>query len=228
MGTTLGDDECLQYHGGKRRKLSLMHEKYLHARRFVVGCAVVVGMLAGSSPSSAGAATVKACTLRSTTTPFVPWGDSNRYFVAPSGTFEYGVGSWTATGWAWTVSENEPWRVNGASDMMSMQLLAGSSVTSRGFCVGADEDSIRLFVRRPGITGAKLVVHVIATGVGGGLTTQYSMSGDSYGWTPTPRIKMPDLRDINGQQTITIVIAPAGTAAGWLVDDVMVDPWRAK
>lgn len=204
-----------------------MYEKN-HGRRFVVRWALVVGMVMGASPSSVVAATVKACSLRTTTTPFLPWGDTNRYFVAPSGTFEYGVGSWTATGWAWTVSENEPWRINGTSDRWSAQLLTGSALRSRAFCVGADEDSIRLFVRRPGVAGAKLVIRVIATGVNGELTTQYPVPGDSYGWTLTPRITMPDLRDINGQQTVTIAIAPAGTAAGWLVDDVMVDPWRAK
>jgi hypothetical protein len=61
------------------------------------------------------------------------------------------------------------------------------------------------------------------TGVG-----TYTMSGDSFGWGPSPRINMPNVRDANGQQTVTIELKPVNVGAVWLVDDVMVDPWRLK
>lgn len=194
-----------------------------------MAAAVVAAATSGvSSASNAITYEVKACTARSLSQPFTPWGDTNSYFLAPSGTFEYGVGSWTVAGSAWPVAENEPWRVNGASHATSMQLLPNSSIRSRSFCVGYDEDSIRFFVRRPGVWGSALTIRVIVTNPNGSAENTYSMSGASFGWSPSPRIVMPNVRDANGQQTVTIEIMPDDTGAVWMVDDVMVDPWRAK
>ncbi len=199
-------------------------------RRLAVSAAVVIGVLTvGTATISNAAGTlVKACGARLMSQPFVPWGDANNYFVAPSGTFEYGTSSWTVSGSAWTVAENEPWRVNGVTDYSSMQLLPASSVRSRSFCVGTDEDSIRLFVRRPGVAGSALSIRVTSSNPIGTATNTYTLAGDAPGWAPSPRIGIPNLLDVNGQQTVTIEIAPVNNPAVWLIDDVMVDPWSAK
>ncbi len=184
-------------------------------------------MIAGATSAQAQT-TVKACATRSVTQAFKQWADLNSYFVAPSGTFEFGIGSWVATGWAWTVAENEPWRVNGSTGSTSAQLMAGGSIRSRSFCVGADEDSVRLFVKRPGIAGSALSVRLSVTSPQGSAVANYKIAGDSAGWTPSARFAFPDVRDANGEQTVTIELAPVDASAVWLVDDVMVDPWRAK
>ncbi len=205
-----------------------MNTRGSRPRRWVVAAAVVAIVAGGASVSNAATYEVKPCATRAVTKPFVPWGDTNNYFIAPSGTFEYGAGTWTVAGSAWTVAENEPWRVNGASDWSSMQLLPGSSIRSRSFCVGYDEDSIRLFIRKPGVPGSAITIQVTVTNPNGSGVATYTMSGESFGWGPSPRINMPNVRDANGQQTVTIEIMPANNPAVWLVDDVMVDPWRLK
>jgi hypothetical protein len=198
-------------------------------RRWLMAAAVVSAIIVGAgSASNAAKYEVKACTTRALSKPFSPWGDTNSYFLAPSGSFEYGLGTWTVAGSAWTVAENEPWRVNGANDWASMQLLPGSTIRSRSFCVGYDEDSIRLFLRKPGVPGSALTIRVIVTNPNGTGINTYTVSGENFGWGPSPRIMMPNVRDANGQQTVTIEILPANNPAVWLVDDVMVDPWRLK
>ena len=215
MNTTQGEQE-MDTGGGR-------------SRRWLMAAAIVCTVTAGSASTSGAATyTVKACALRTVTRPFAQWGDTNSYFVAPSGTFEYGIGTWTIAGSAWTVAENEPWRTNGATDSASMQLLPGSSIRSRSFCVGYDEDSIRLFIRQPGVPGSAITIRVTVTNPNGLGVNTYTMSGEEFGWTPSPRITMPNVRDANGQQTVTIEIAPANNPAVWMVDDVMVDPWKAK
>ena len=198
-------------------------------RRWLIAAAIVCAVTAGAASTSGAAPyTVKACAVRSVSKPFAPWGDTNSYFLAPSGAFEYGAGTWTVAGSAWTVAENEPWRVNGANDSASMQLLPDSSIRSRSFCVGYDEDSIRLFVRQPGVPGSALTIRVSVTNPNGTGENTYTMSGENFGWYPSPRITMPNVRDANGQQVVTIEIAPANNPAVWMVDDVLVDPWRLK
>ena len=44
----------------------------------------------------------------------------------------------------------------------------------------------------------------------------------------SPVIDLPNLRDGDGRQWITIWIQPTDARGAWQVDDVMIDPWIAR
>lgn len=198
---------------------------------------VIVAGLAGASvlsgviyaPTALAQTTPKACGVRTTSRPFAAWGDTNDYFLAPSGNFEHGFGTFRAANSAWVVAENEPWRINGNNDWASAEVGPDGWLGSREFCVASNEDAVRFFFRSPGVPGSGLMVKLTARNPSGPTAVNtYVVDGWAWGWTLSPRINFPNLRDQNGQQYITIEFFPVNNPAWWRVDDVMVDPLRQK
>jgi hypothetical protein len=188
----------------------------------VVGTFVAAGTL-GGAPASAGTG----CETRAVLKAFAAWGDDNRYFRVPGGGFESGTSdAWSFAGGAGTTSGNEPWKVVSSADGRSARIPAGGSATSRTFCVASAEDALRWFVRRPGVRGAALHIHVRVTSGVNVATNDYDVDGSRSGWTPTERLLLPDIRDASGRQQVSVTFTARGTGATWLVDDVMLDPWR--
>src|SRR3954466_5766872 len=84
---------------------------------------------------------------------FAPWGDWATYYYAPNGGFENGAASWSLSGDARVVTQqNEPWYLAGLGSH-ALQLSQGASA-STNVCYGLTYPGIRLF----------------ATGVGGNAT----------------------------------------------------------
>ncbi|HRC08234.1 MAG TPA: hypothetical protein PLV41_08460, partial [Miltoncostaeales bacterium] len=168
------------------------------------------------------------CQSRTTTTPFKAWNDTNRYFVAPNGSFEAGTANWFLGGSASVVAENEPWKINGSLHARSMRLPSGASARVEKFCVNSDEDSIRFFFKRPSTVGAGLRVAIRVTSGVNVATNDYTVGGGTAGWGVSERIMLPDIRDASGQQWVEITFFPTNTAATWQIDDLMIDPWRTN
>ncbi len=180
-----------------------------------------------AAPLDARAA-VDPCAARSLSTAFSQWGDYNDYFLVNNGDFEGGSRGWTAANRASLVWDNEPWRVNGWFDRLSARLDPGATLTSATFCVAEREDSLRLFIRHPGVQGAKLIVRVTVSDGTRTDAKSYEVANDGYGWTPSEPMKFPNVRNINGELFVTLAFQSAGTRANWSVDDVMVDPFKSK
>ena len=197
-------------------------------RGLIVGVAASLLVMASGASSVQGAA--NPCAVRTTTRPFIPWGDYNEYFPGPGGLFEVSSLPWMITGNAMTTFENEPWRINGATDMASLLIFPNSLAVSVPFCVQTKEDAIRLFVKRPGFPGAALQVRVTALNLGQVASNSVVIEGSSWGWKLSPRIAIPDLRDTNGdgQQIVFIEVFPINSQTSWQIDDLMVDPIRTK
>lgn len=203
-------------HQGRRR--TVLATAASIAAVFAVGGAV------GVSPASADVA----CAARTTTTPFMPWGDGNRYFMAPNGGFEGGSANWTLSGGASVVNENEPWRINGSTHARSLRVPAGSQAVGERFCVNSSEDSLRFFYKRPGVAGSALHIHVRVTSGVNVATNDLDLDGGQAGWAVANRMMLPDIRDASGKQWVQITYSTRNVAANWSVDDVMVDPWRTN
>jgi hypothetical protein len=176
----------------------------------------------------ASAATIP-CSTRTTAPAFSPWSDSNDYFQAPGGGFEGSFGGWTPTGGVGMAAPGEPWKAFGTSNS-ALYLGSGSKMVSPTFCVGKGELVVRLFVKRPGVSGAKLRVSLYTTIPNRVSTISYTdIDGCSSGWTAS--VKMPIVALFQyapdaTTQDVNITLQPTGTAAGWLVDDVSVDPFK--
>jgi hypothetical protein len=198
-------------------------------RRILATALVVAGAATGIA-TTAGVVSASSCPTRSTTTPFTRWGDSNHYFVVPGATFE-GSHGWTFFGGISVVSDQEPWKINGSSHSKALHLPAYTTAMAPNMCIASNEDSLRLFYKDPGVSGARLLVKIEAwntAGINGRVVKEYRIGSGGAGWKLSPRFALPNNRDSKGEQMVTITITPVDTAASWRIDDVMLDPWIAR
>jgi hypothetical protein len=185
---------------------------------------LLVGALAVVAGPTSAAQAADDCTTRTTTTAFSVFGDTNDYFPIGGGTFESGnLSNFTVTGGASVASENEPWKVLGGSDSRSAALPAGATLKAT-FCVQIGEDSMRLFTKSPGAGGSLSIKTTVSTAYGSASTSS-SMSAASSAWSPTARIPLKNVSGPDGKQYVTLLITNTGSGT-WLVDDILVDPWR--
>jgi hypothetical protein len=179
-------------------------------------------------PTAAFAGGARQCAERATSQPFAEWGDVNSYFPMPAGSFDQGAPGWYLRGASQIVPENAPWSFDGTGTPASLQLATGGSARARGFCTGPDENSIRFLVSSPGVAESSLTVRITARADGREATSTTVISGGTEGWDVSPIVIIPDARGEDGRQTVSVKFYAAGASGTWQVDDVMVDPWRAK
>lgn len=200
-----------------------------HRHRIALVTLVGALLLAfGAGPASAlttSAGAPQYCKWRHTRQAFAAFGDAGDYFLAPRGSFEYGLAGWGSDG-AEIAYENEPWYVRSAWDDQSVQIVEGSVLASTPFCFRAHENSVRLFVKRPGEVGASLdVVLTVTRADGAQQSVVFPIDGSlEAGWTPTDSLPIPEF-GWSGDLYLTISFAVHGPGA-WLVDDVFVDPLK--
>lgn len=194
--------------------------------RTVVGVVAAVTMSVSALGAGSASAGSLPCTARTTAKYFAPWGDNNQYFQMPDGGFESGGSGWTFSGGAKGTTENEPWKIVGSGDSKSLWIPAGAKAVSPTFCVATAEDSLRAFVKRPGVANASLRLHVEVTSGVNRATSDIDINGSTAGWTVIDRLMLPDIRDSSGKQYVSVWFWTTGVGASWKVDDVMIDPWK--
>jgi hypothetical protein len=198
--------------------MKLMHRAVAAAT--IISSVAVFGF--ASSAAAAGE-----CGARSTTAAFARWGDSNQYFVADGGTFETGSTPWMTWGSARATLNQSPFGMTGVGHQRSLRLPPWSGAGSPSICVNHNEESVRLSYKAP-FAGATLEVYIeVANDQGYAATTSY-VTAPTRSWDVSQVIDLPNLRDANGQQWITIWIQPLDGYGAWQVDDVMIDPWIAR
>jgi hypothetical protein len=166
------------------------------------------------------------CAAASVSKPFLPWKDSANYVLAPGGSFEAGLAGWTTDGTASITSDNEPWNVSGnRGDASSVTLARGTTITSGGFCGGAEYPTVRLFARAATGTLATAAVTIRFTGRDGllyALPLGVITAGKS--WQPTPStLTLSGLPLLTGTRLGVSFTSITGSIA---LDDVYVDPFR--
>ena len=171
------------------------------------------------------------CASRSEAAVFAPWGDTATYFLASNGGFENGSTDWSLGNGAKVVDGNETYYVGGASNGHSLRLPPNSSAESRTFCVSRGEDTLRLFVNNSHVSGA--ILHVDATAVnpdnGAVGYAAFDVNGDvpSSPWTPTMKLKIPNVLGGSGTELLTLRFTLRGTPTTWAIDDVYMDPFKS-
>ena len=203
---------------------------------FAAGCCATIGLI--GSPASAGvlstvAGTLPNCGARTASTPFAPWGDSHDYFPMPGGGFEAGTPGWTVAPSTKVVTGNETFFVSSKADTHSLTIPTGTQVTSPTVCVAMGENSVRFFVKNPGVAGAVLHIQAYVQNPLTGLTlsTGFDVNGTTGAkvWAPSSRITIPNLLGgVLGTQNVTLVFSAKGPSATWNIDDVFVDPFRSR
>jgi hypothetical protein len=169
------------------------------------------------SGAAAHADTLSSCPTTAVSQPFVPWGDSASYELAPGGDFE--APGWALDGGAALAAGSEPFAATGSVGAQSLSLPAGADATSQSFCVDASRPTLRLFA-----SGGGLVAVEIQTG---GLTIPVGLVTASSTWAPSPILLTGGslLGPLSGG-TVQARIRITGLIGHPRVDDVFVDPWH--
>lgn len=187
-----------------------------------IGSASVLSTVAGILPN---------CGVTNATTPFARWGDTNAYFLMPNGGFESGTTGW-APGSAKVVAGNESFFASSTTDSHSLAIPGGATVTSPTACVAMGENTVRLFVKNPGVTGSTLHIQAYVQNplTGLVLSTGFNLNSTAGAttWAPTARLSIPNLLGgVLGTQNVTLVFTTKGSGT-WGIDDVFIDPFRTR
>ena len=195
-------------------------------KRILTATAIIAGTTAMTTGAIAGSVSA-ACASRTTFQAFKAWGDTNQYFVAPNSTFESGTNGWML-GSASVVSDQAPWKINGSTHSKALNVPAYTTVMPPNICLNSNEEWMRFFYKDPGVGGAQLLVKIEAWSSAGRVVQEIRINSGSAGWKVSSQIPMPNKRDANGEQTITLTITPVSTSATWRLDDIMIDPWVSR
>jgi hypothetical protein len=166
----------------------------------------------------------------SLTTPFLPWADSNHYWLAPGGSFEDSHSSWALTGGAAVGSGSETFFVGNTGDKHSLSIPAGGSATTPPICVTVVSPLMRFFAKG-GNSASPLKVEVLATTPLGTAQLKVASIPASATWAPTSQVyflsNILALVGPGGTTSVKFRFSNPGTAA-WQIDDVYVDPWKFR
>jgi hypothetical protein len=204
------------------------------ARRLRVAAlaACAIGLAGASTAHAAPAANPLGCLpTHDLSTPLSPLGDGSLYALAPGGSFEPGtIDGWTLTN-ASIADENEPYGVLGDGGTSSLELGSRGVAVSAPMCIDETYPNFRFFVRNKQAAKATLQVSVLFMDAKGkiGSVKSGTFSGKGPGWQLVDPMKI----GIDIHPTATNASAPVAfefTAGGkngdWLVDDLLVDPYR--
>jgi hypothetical protein len=197
---------------------------------------LLAALALGAMPAAASADVLDlgldGCPARTIEHPFTRWLDGGNYVLAPGGTFEGSLDGWKLSGGAKVVSGNETFNVHGAGETHALSLPSGSSATTPPICVAVLDPTLRYFAANDGGLLSILRVDVIYHAPGGGtLTLPLGVNVGGKAWAPSlPTIVGADLLGVltGGQATVQFRFSPAGLGAKWRIDDVYVDPMKAR
>jgi hypothetical protein len=201
-----------------------------HARRRrtpLIAALVLATTLSGAVfAGSAQAALVStgACNENQLTQPFLPWGDSNLYELAPGGNFEGSLAGWTLSGGAQRVAGGEPYDVDGSVGNDSLELPAGASAQSPYTCVNTSYPTFRFFARNDGLTST-LDVQVVYQTALGSVSLPLGAVALSGEWQPTlPMLTGSTVAGLLTGGTAEVALRFTALTGSSSVDDVFVDP----
>ena len=195
------------------------------ARRAAVVAAATLAVSTLSSAPAQAATSLTSCGLRSTTKTLAALGDTADYYLAGGGSFEFGQIPWLLNN-ASRVAGNEPWNVVPGFKASSLRIGPGGTAASGYDCNATGEDSIRFFYRSPGVPGSTLHVSIAVATPFGVAPKTYDLPGTTSGWALSGPLAVPNQRGFLGAQIVTFAFSTTGTPATWLIDDVLVDPWK--
>jgi hypothetical protein len=186
------------------------------------------------------AAQAATCGSRTLTTPFSRFGDTNQYFLAPSGTFESGTSGWALSSAA-VASGSETFNVHASTDRSSLKLTG--SALSPEFCITRDDPSLRFTAKTVTTAGSngnysQLNVSIVVKNAAGSQASYFLgaiQPQGNGGWFMLPRMEYGQLFDSylfgsdgTGTATMQVQFTVAGQGGTWYVDDLYVDPFAGK
>jgi hypothetical protein len=196
-----------------------------------VASSVLFFGLAPAAPASTAV-----CSFPAQSSPFVPWSDSNSYFLAPGGNFDDGTAGWALAGSAGLVSGNEPYDVSDQGTSSLGLPTTSAAATSPVMCVTADAPTFRLFIKNNGNLGhidGQLAVYLNFQNTNGKWQQVKiaALTVKSTAWTLSPKISFIQYISTplqSGLANVSFTFKPNDNHGNWQLDDMFVDPRIAK
>jgi hypothetical protein len=202
--------------------------QYLFSRRSLhLGGVIACFALAVVPAASARAALIStnACDGSTLTQPFMQWGDSASYKLAPGGDFEGSLSGWALAGGAKKVVGGEPYGATASVGSSSLYLPGGASAQSPMTCVNAAYPSFRFFAHNNGLLSALLVQVVYQEPLLGQVAVPVGTVALSGRWQPTlPMITASVVQGALAGGTAQVALRFTALAGASQIDDVFVDP----
>ncbi len=198
---------------------------YLFSRRHLLATIVAAAGFVGASGTPAQAALLgsSSCSNQTLTQPFLRWGDTNTYELAPGGSFE-GPPTWTLSGGARVVAGSEPFGVTGSVGSSSLYLPAGGSAQSPFVCVSTAKPTFRFFGVNRSLLSTVLVQIVYNEPLLGQVAVPVGVVALSGKWAPSlPMLTGSGILDLSSG-TAQVALRFTTLTGGSQIDDVFVDP----
>jgi hypothetical protein len=174
--------------------------------------------LVGGAPAHANLLNLTTCDNSTLSQPFLQWGDSDYYKLAPGG--DGSLTGWSLHGGAQQVAGGEPWNVSGSA-YNSLSLPAGGVATSPQTCVNAAYPSFRFF-SVAGTPGSSAMVSVVYYGV----SIPVGIVTPDTSWAPTvPMSTLSAIPGLLNGGNANVRLQFTGMTGSVQIDDVFVDPW---
>jgi hypothetical protein len=181
-------------------------------------------LLGGPSVAAAQSASSGTCPTPVVSQPFLKWSDSNSYGLVPGGDFEGTPSEWTLSGGAKRAAGSESYAATGALGSWSLALPAGASAQTPFLCVGATEQTFRLFARGEG-SAAVVLPQVVYQTPFGNIAIPVSVIVPKRSWEPTAILSTgaPLATAIAGG-TVQMALRFTSLVGSSHIDDVFLDP----
>lgn len=216
--------------------MTMNRSSFILNRLCWAGLATALALLAlamDARPVAAGPIVASAadCDGQDLSKPFLPWVDPAQYTPQPGGGFEGPLKGWRLDGGARVVAGNEPFKVQRESDDASLEIPSRGSATTSALCVGLGHPTMRFFARRTsGLFASLLAVEVLFEDAGGDVHSLPIgfVVGDGR-WEPSlPFPVLANLLPLLPDDRTAVAFRFTAVGGDWQVDDLFVDPWRAR
>jgi hypothetical protein len=181
-------------------------------------------LLSGTPVAAAQSAVSGTCPTPVVSQPFAKWGDSSSYALVPGGDFEQTSSPWTLSGGAQRAAGSEPFAVTGALGAWSLALPAGASAQTPFMCVGATEQTFRLFARGEGLAADVLPQVVYRTPLGN-VALPVGLIVPKRSWEPTAILPTgAPLATAIANGTVQLALRFTSLLGTSHIDDIFLDP----
>lgn len=198
---------------------------YAIAAVTATAAAAVVG---GAAAPASAVSTSTGCTPISGGTSYLSaYYDNTSYVLVPGGDFSSTSSPWTLSGASVSTSLQAPANVTGSAGTGALVVRSGGTAAAPKVCMGGSYKTFqaRFFYKAP--AGTRFVVKTTGTSSLGSYTINTTITAPSSGWNLTPTIAIPGWTDGSGTQWSKIAVVN-NSGQSVVVDDVLVDPWRAR
>jgi len=190
---------------------------------------VVAGLALAAIPAASAQAaliTTSPCDGAKLAQPFLPWGDTSLYRLVPGGDFESSLSGWTLTGGAHTVAGSEPFASTGKLGSISLDLPAGSSVSTPFTCVDAAYPTFRFFAKNNSLLSVVAVSVVYRVPLVGQATIPVGVVALNSKWAPNllPMLTGSIAAGLLNGGTAQVSLRFTAVTGNSQIDDVYIDP----